>query len=541
MHRWFSWVTVLGLLLLGSRVSFAQESRVDSTSRQGSQTTQEATGKHFDPASPAWNGCSQLVHVAVEEGLQVEAPRVWDWSQARVQDPILILSPQNEELDPKPLYFFVHAGGRVLLADDFGSGERLWETFGLQGRRSPVPPSRNQPLIDVHYTTPHPGTQADFLLRQASFSFLNVPQWFFISPTDKMEPLLYAQPYRSNLPDSRMEGYVLMRGRRGAGSLLVLSDPSALINQMIPYGDNRRLARNLIRSLYLPTQAKKLIVLWGDFTWKGKYKHNVPVLAQTSLVAWDLLTDFNSALTSMPALLAAYPPHWSKKGSLAAQRYKVQKSRSDALVRQHLRHLANKWWMVALLLLGWIAIGLRWMPWFPERTYNLEREQEHHIIPHRLTEQVDAHHSSTEDFLWPAIVLKEEFARFLHRELPELEPRTQRKRKLFSTASLPAKLPTELRSTDLSRYPLGLRVWHQLIQYYEDHHKPEMPNPQWKQVYALLTKVPDRRDWEQALSQSVKIKGKEMNGYYQGAMYCLHQLGLQSKFRAPLREREKQR
>ena len=241
----------------------------------------------------------------------------------------------------------------------------------------------------------------------------------------------------------------------------------------------------------------------------------------------------------MPALLKNHPPLWSKKGSLAAKRYQLQKSRSDALVREHLRHLANKWWMVALLLLGWIAIGLRWMPWFPERAYNLEREQEHHIIPHRLTEQVDAHHNSTEDFLWPAIVLKEEFARFLHQELPELQTRSKRQRKLFSTASLPAQLPTELRSTDLSRYPLGLRVWHQLIQYYEDQHKPEMPNAQWKQVYALLTKVPDRRDWEQALSQSIKIKSKEMNTYYQAVMYCLHQLGLHSKFRAPLREQEK--
>lgn len=507
--------------------------------RLGAQNESQTRGRtvHFAPTSTAWNGCSRWMYLASQQGLQVETPRVWDWTQARIQDPILILAPQREDLDSKPLRAFVEAGGRVLLTDDFGAGDRLWESFGLQGKRYPVAPrSPAQPVMDIHITVPHPFMDADFLLRQAGFSFLNLPQWFFLDTNPKHEPLLYARVYRSNLPDRQMEGYVLVRIRQGRGVLLVMSDPSAFINQMIRYGDNQRLAVNLLRYLALPVQAKRLIVLWGNFRWHSHFKQSPPWLAQTSVQIWDKLIDLHQTLTSTPALLEAYPPHWQEPSHPVSVRYQQNKASSDRFALFHLYQFTHLWWILGLFLLGWLILGMRWMPWFSDARYLFHREPVDLFIPHRLTEQIQAHRTSTHDFLWPLILLKEEFASFLHLHLPPLQIHTQRQRKLFTTLSLPVELPTELRATDLARYPLGLRVWHQLIQHHEEHQTPTLTEEQWKQLYYLLTQVPDRRDWEQAMQHATKVDAKQLKTHYQISMYCLRQLGLYEAFRTPLRE-----
>ncbi len=536
--RWWIWICWGLLLFLGDLTSVSAQpeptkgARKKLGVRSSHSISAEPTGEHFAPASTAWNGCSRWMQIAMQEGLTIETPKKWDWRTARVQDPIILLSPQNEDLKTKPLLDFVKAGGRVLLTDDFGAGDNLWEAFGLWGRRTPLAPGKS-PLIDVHFTVTHPMQDADFLLRQASFVFLNVPQWFFINARSAVEPLLFARAYRSNQPDKGMEGYILVRARRGNGVMVILTDPSALINQMIVYGDNRRLAKNLVQFLARPLQAKRLIVLSGNFSWKGEFTTTPPALARASLYLWDLFTDFNRLLTTAPALFKAFPPHWKQQSKLANARYRVAQARSDLITRSHLKHLSHRWWLLSFFLLSWLAIGLRWMPWFREPPYDPEREQEEHIIPHRLTEQVDAHHNSSEDFLWPLLVLKEEFAHFLHHRLDPLLPNSSTSSRKTGF-SIPERLSAEVKPKNLTTSSLSLTVWKQLVQSVRNKQQPKMQEVQWKQIHHLLTQIPDRRDWEHLVSRSVKIKAKQFKSYYQAVMYCLHQLGLQDEFKAPL-------
>lgn len=492
-----------------------------------------AVGDHFDPVSTAWNGCSRWMQIAMKEGLTVTAPKIWDWRKAKVQDPIIILSPQNEDLKTKPLLDFIKAGGRVLLTDDFGAGDNLWEAMGLWGRRTPLVPDPRSPPLDIHYTVTHSTQGADFLLRQASFVFLNVPQWFFLNEKSAVEPLLFARAYRSNQPDKAMEGYVLVRARRGDGAMVILTDPSAMINQMIAYGDNRRLARNLVRFLARPSQARRLVVLWGNFSWKGEFVNSPPTLARTSLYIWDIVTEFNSLITSFPALFRAFPPYWEKQSRIATARYKIAKAHSQFLTRSHLKNIANRWWILSVFLLGWLVIGVRWMPWFREQPYQPEREREGHIIPHRLTEQVDAHQSHQEDFLWPLIVLKEEFASFLRDHLEPIRPRDSAVSE-NRARSIPEQLSANFKSQHLMNLSPSLVAWEQLTQHHRNHGAPHMSEPQWKLIHELLTQVPDRRDWERMMNQATPIKARQLKVYHQASLYCLRQLGLLDEFYAPL-------
>ena len=99
----------------------------------------------FDPGDPSWNGLSELMTVAADLGIQVETPdRVELWTLA-ANDALLIVHPTTSP-PASSLSGFMRAGGRVAIADDFGDGGQLLQSFEI-GRHAPRAAQRDRRLM----------------------------------------------------------------------------------------------------------------------------------------------------------------------------------------------------------------------------------------------------------------------------------------------------------------------------------------------------------------------------------------------------------
>jgi hypothetical protein len=92
----------------------------------------------LDPKGQDWEGLAQLVSIAQSElGTQrVVATSKLDMRVVGRGDALFLVHPQSS-LDVDEISAFMHAGGRVVLLDDYGTGDELLERFGI--RRVPMP------------------------------------------------------------------------------------------------------------------------------------------------------------------------------------------------------------------------------------------------------------------------------------------------------------------------------------------------------------------------------------------------------------------
>ena len=466
-----------------------------------------AWGEDFSPTSGDWNGLGRFVGILQKGGNKVLAPRHWDWRKARLQDPILVIAPQREGLSLRPLLLFLAAGGRVLLADDFGTSRPWMQYFGFAQQRSSYDSQRWQGrFIDLHTTKDNYEHRADLLLRQATTLLLNHPQWMYpIKQPLDYELLLQSYPHHSTLPDRYIHASVLYRLQLGQGKLLLFGDPSVLINEMLSYGDNTRFAYNLSRYLQAPAQSRRVIVLAGDFSWSGE-----PPLPPTERIwgvlqqFWDAVHAFNKSLPSDDALFQAYPPLSDK-----ARREFFNLTRY-----QRGYPVPNAFWFFGLLLLlvtcgvivwGWsrFASGM-----LPNQRYDRSREESLRLFPERFHDQLDSYREGHLSYLWPLIVLREELTIFLAEHF-RLDTRLGGRDPREATG-----LVLDLLQEDADRKQLEERV--------------ALLLPKLKH---LLAHLPARNQWNEWLHRSVHAH--ELQRYYFDVLHCLRSAGLEDAFRHP--------
>ena len=198
----------------------------------------------FDPTSWAWNGLAELVALARSEQLAVSTPQQLRVGDLRPSDAILIVHP-TAPLPVRSLTSFLRAGGRIGLADDFGSGNTL--LAALQIGRHP-PGSRvqgqllrgNHNLLIAEPRLPHP------LTWQVQALVTNHPQ---VVHHPELRPLFGFAERHSAL---------VIAGAVGEGRLVVIADSSVLINNMLQFRGNRQFASNLAR--YLSRDGGRLFV-----------------------------------------------------------------------------------------------------------------------------------------------------------------------------------------------------------------------------------------------------------------------------------------
>lgn len=217
-------------------------------------TTALAQESDYDLRNKGWDGLSTLGALAQGTGLQIRQEQYIEWEELDSNDVVFLLYPTSL-LDTSALVTFIRNGGRVLIADDFGQGDRVIGRLG--GRRSekitaaqyyenkvfaPVAtPSSSHPLNEgiSHLTTNHPTTIENLEGMNSVFEFSNGSS-------------------------------LVAAGRIGAGRYVALSDPSVLINRMLQFEGNLQFSINLLRYLIRPGESDRLIVLSGELTLSGK-------------------------------------------------------------------------------------------------------------------------------------------------------------------------------------------------------------------------------------------------------------------------------
>lgn len=188
----------------------------------------------FDPGSTAWNGLSGLVEAAADADVRLDTPERLDVADLSPTDAIVLVHP-DRDLPISSLSAFLRAGGRIVLADDFGSGGDFLESFGI-ARIDPYDPPRtirgNPHLPVAQVVGRHPLTEGVDMVVANHAQTLRHPE---------LTPLLA-------FDDGGSQG-LLLTGAVERGRLVALSDSSVLINNMLQFQGNRELAANVMRYL----------------------------------------------------------------------------------------------------------------------------------------------------------------------------------------------------------------------------------------------------------------------------------------------------
>ncbi|MCB9591794.1 MAG: hypothetical protein H6719_03585 [Sandaracinaceae bacterium] len=231
--------SIVGLTLLGALAGMPRQA-----SAQGDYAT----------SGDAWNSVSELMRLAGERGSTPEIPDRLDVGTLQPSDSLLILNPQDE-LPSAALTAFLRDGGRACLADDFGAGESFLSLFSIH-RSEPSDTISVQLRGNASLPVARPnGTHQ--LTHEVSALVTN-------------HPAVVSHRELAAIFQLGSGEAVVLAGAVGEGRLVVLSDPSVLIDNMLSLRGNRRFAENLVDYL-AGDRAGRLIVVRPGVPIVGRY------------------------------------------------------------------------------------------------------------------------------------------------------------------------------------------------------------------------------------------------------------------------------
>lgn len=221
----------------------------------------------FSIYNSGWNGCSNLAMKSFQAGVFQPTFRYNHSSFTPVQQSfedvfldaesscLFIIGPQTLFTASEIKYVddFVSRGGLLFLADDFGSGNSLLQGLNTTSRFS------NKLLLDLSFeknasfvAISNFSDQSRFRFTDFGFLLLNYPSSLIVS---KNATVVFSSSELSWL-DSNGNGKrdsdelggpfpVLSVESYGDGEIVLLSDPSLLINGMAEFGDNKKVQMKL--------------------------------------------------------------------------------------------------------------------------------------------------------------------------------------------------------------------------------------------------------------------------------------------------------
>jgi len=231
----------------------------------GVAAPQPASAAPLDPKGQDWEGYAQLVQMARDElGVShVLTPTALDYHKLDRTDGIVLVHPENT-LDVDELSAFMRAGGRVILLDDYGTGDALLARFGI--RRVPLPQRplamlRGNPALAIAE-----GASAHATVRDVGRVVTNHATGL---EHKGLSPVLVVRG------DGEPDVLVGVAGAVGQGRLMAIGDSSVLMNSMMRYPGNHSLAVSTIRYAIEDDvwgkRGGKLYVLANDFGQTGSY------------------------------------------------------------------------------------------------------------------------------------------------------------------------------------------------------------------------------------------------------------------------------
>lgn len=217
-----------------------------------------AAAQDFATRAAGWSSISELVRLAEERANAAvvdEAERL-DLGTLRAVDSLLLVHPR-QDLPARELTLFLRGGGRVALADDYGQGGSLLTAFQI---------GRGEPTVDRALQLR--GNPALLVARPKAQHRLaqGVRALVTNHPT-----IVYHRALSPVFELAEGEAVVLA-GAVESGRLVVLSDPSVLIDNMLELRGNRAFAENLIDyldegrggTLYVVGPEGRLVGRWGE-------------------------------------------------------------------------------------------------------------------------------------------------------------------------------------------------------------------------------------------------------------------------------------
>lgn len=251
----------------------------------------------FDLAGSDWEGGTELVRLARAElgTARVVATTQIDFTELKPEDGLLLLHPERS-LDVDELSKFMHAGGRVIMLDDFGRGDSLLVNFGMKRVPSPRHPAEslrhNPQLALAEPASAHP------VVADVNRVVTNHPTG--LGHPD-LSPVLKIRASAGE-PDVT----VAVAGAVGQGRLLAVGDPSIVMNSMLRYSGNKTFARGLVRyavdSDAWGQRGGRLFIAAGNFEQKGAYGGEQNALTEWLRDLKDLLDQIRKE--GLPSILA---------------------------------------------------------------------------------------------------------------------------------------------------------------------------------------------------------------------------------------------
>jgi len=209
-------------------------------------------GRDFHVGHKGWNGLSELKRLADDLGCPMQVRRTLDWSTLDGQDVLLVLHPETE-LDESAGTAFLSAGGRMIVADDYGKSERLLAKLGIRRATDNWPAGVRfyRPDHSLPVATPVRGTS----LGKATGELLANHSAYFLSSL----PATYGFAPGAGL---------VIEAAVGHGRIVAIADPSVFINNMLELPGNREFAAHLIVDI-CRLQQDRLVLLYGPFAQLG--------------------------------------------------------------------------------------------------------------------------------------------------------------------------------------------------------------------------------------------------------------------------------
>ncbi len=222
----------------------------------------------FSIYNSGWNGCSRLavrtydtgrftpnLELSSGEEMEIVHRDIVSYDLQPELSTMVFLGPKRDfdAQETDHIHNFLINGGNVLLADDIGRGNSLLNA--LEGTDSRFV---RDPVLDLSFEKkPHFAVAYDLkdhpITKNVSHILLNKPT--AIEPDENATSLVYTS--RASWLDKNRNGIwdlgepkggfpVLTVEPYGRGSLVLLSDPSVLINSMLDKLDNRIFANNIL-------------------------------------------------------------------------------------------------------------------------------------------------------------------------------------------------------------------------------------------------------------------------------------------------------
>lgn len=201
------------------------------------------TSAEFSMFNTRWDGCSKFARLLSERGEIV--PVIYPYNSvnlSKLEGVLIVVGPDVEfsQLEAEEVKKFLEKGGTLFIADDFGTANGLLKKLGLKAKFS------TKPLIDLFYSK-----RIEFpvvvriedpeLAIDVKNVTLNVP-----SAIVGIEGEIFSS--KVSLVGESMGSYPIMAEvRYGKGRIIMISDPSLLINDM--FERNKKFIENLVRYL----------------------------------------------------------------------------------------------------------------------------------------------------------------------------------------------------------------------------------------------------------------------------------------------------